>query len=159
MAPTPADTTMVRRSRQHPRQTSSPLRIGLIAPPWVPVPPPQYGGIESVVDHLARCLQAAGCEVLLATTGDATCPVDRCWTLPRALDRDADRSAGELLHASFAYAELVAEGCDIIHDHTTLGPLWWAAQPGPVPVVTTHHGVFDRAAVALHERIAAKVPV
>src|SRR6056297_314629 len=159
MAPTPADTTMVRISRQHRRQASSPLRIGLIAPPWVPVPPPQYGGTESVIDHLARGLQAAGCEVLLATTGDATCPVDRCWILPRALGDDDGGTNGELLHVSFAHAELVAAGCDIIHDHTTLGALWWAAKPGPVPVVTTHHGAFDPSAVALHERIGARVPV
>ncbi len=30
------------------------MRIGLIAPPWVPVPPPSYGGTEAVIDNLAR---------------------------------------------------------------------------------------------------------
>lgn len=148
-----------RLSRQRPRQASSPLRIGVIAPPWLPVPPLRYGGTESVVDHLARGLQAAGCEVLLATTGDATCPVDRCWTLPQALGTDTGAIDGELVHVSFAHHELVAAGCDIIHDHTVLGPLWWAAQPGPVPVVTTHHGPFDAAAIARAERTAGKVPI
>ncbi|MCW2829135.1 MAG: Spore coat protein, partial [Marmoricola sp.] len=28
------------------------MRIGLIAPPWLPVPPPAYGGTESVIDRL-----------------------------------------------------------------------------------------------------------
>ena len=33
-----------------PRPTrSSRLRIGVVAPPWLPVPPPGYGGIERVV--------------------------------------------------------------------------------------------------------------
>jgi glycosyltransferase involved in cell wall biosynthesis len=160
MAATDGETTMTDRlGRQHPRQPSSPLRIGLIAPPWLQVPPPRYGGTESVVDHLARGLQAAGCEVLLAATGDASCPVDRCWILPRALGTDTDRIDGELVHASFAHRELVAAGCDIIHDHTAIGPLWWAARPGPVPVVTTHYGLFDAAAISLYERIAQKVPV
>ena len=26
------------------------MRVGLIAPPWVPVPPVAYGGIERMVD-------------------------------------------------------------------------------------------------------------
>jgi hypothetical protein len=26
------------------------LRIAMLAPPWIPVPPPGYGGIEAVVD-------------------------------------------------------------------------------------------------------------
>jgi hypothetical protein len=32
------------------------MRIGLIAPPWIPVPPPAYGGTESVIDRLAASL-------------------------------------------------------------------------------------------------------
>ncbi|HZD46770.1 MAG TPA: hypothetical protein VE109_11880 [Acidobacteriaceae bacterium] len=35
-----------------------PLRIGLLAPPWVPVSPRAYGGTESVIDQLARGLTA-----------------------------------------------------------------------------------------------------
>jgi len=53
------------------------MRIGLIAPPWLPVPPPAYGGTEVVVDNLARGLQALGHEVVLFTVGDSTCPVPR----------------------------------------------------------------------------------
>ena len=36
------------------------LRIALVAPPWLPVPPPAYGGTEAVIDTLARGLQAQG---------------------------------------------------------------------------------------------------
>ena len=36
------------------------LRIALIAPPWLPVPPPAYGGTEAVVDRLAIGLRRAG---------------------------------------------------------------------------------------------------
>ena len=51
------------------------MRIGLIAPPWVPVPPTRYGGIEAIIDRLARGLVRAGHEVLLAAPGNSTCPV------------------------------------------------------------------------------------
>src|ERR671928_993142 len=53
------------------------MRIGLIAPPWIPVPPPAYGGTEGVIDRLARGLVRAGHEVLLAAAANSTCPVPR----------------------------------------------------------------------------------
>ena len=36
------------------------MRIGIIAPPWIPIPPPAYGGIESFIDTLARALARGG---------------------------------------------------------------------------------------------------
>ena len=53
------------------------MRIGLIAPPGVPVPPPAYGGTESVIDRLARGLVRAGHEVLLGAAANSACPVPR----------------------------------------------------------------------------------
>src|SRR4249919_1503155 len=89
----------VARSRYRSR-----LRVGLIAPPWVPVPPPRYGGTEVVIDQLARGLRRAGCEVVLFTTGDATCAVDRRWLYAKALGTTADLST-ELAHIELAYRE------------------------------------------------------
>ena len=51
------------------------MRILVIAPPWLPVPPMAYGGTELVLDGLARGLQAAGHEVVLFATGDSECEV------------------------------------------------------------------------------------
>jgi hypothetical protein len=51
------------------------MRIGLIAPPWVPVPPKRYGGTEAVVDRLARGFADAGHEVLLSAVAGSQCPV------------------------------------------------------------------------------------
>ena len=41
------------------------LRIAVLAPPWIPIPPPAYGGIEEVVDLLCEALVARGHEVTL----------------------------------------------------------------------------------------------
>ena len=60
------------------------MRIAIIAPPWVPIPPPAYGGTETVLDAHATGLQALGPDVLLYTTGDSTCAVPTAWTLPHA---------------------------------------------------------------------------
>lgn len=114
------------------------MRIGLIAPPWTPVPPPLYGGIELVVDELARGFAAAGHDVVLFTTGDSTCPVERRWVLAEAEGMRIGAAVPELRHALAAYRAL--GDCDVIHDHTVAGPLLAAgARPG-VPVVTTVHG-------------------
>ena len=42
------------------------MRIAEIAPPWIPVPPKGYGGIELVVDLLAHGFEAHGHDVTLA---------------------------------------------------------------------------------------------
>ena len=53
------------------------MRIGIIAPPWLPVPPPAYGGTEEFIADLACELSSRGHEVILFCTGDSTCPVER----------------------------------------------------------------------------------
>lgn len=116
------------------------LRIGLIAAPWVPVPPTVYGGTELMIDLLARGLQRAGCDVELFTTGDATCPVSRRWLHPRALGT-ATMPRGERAHVEKAYRELA--GMDVIHDHTLTGPEMIQCHPIGTPVVTTVHSRLD----------------
>src|SRR3954453_23337277 len=96
------------------------MRIGLIAPPWLPVPPPKYGGTEAVVDRLARGLLARGHDVVLFTTGDSTCPVDRQWVYEQAQRELIGQVVVELRHLVTAYAAL--QSCDIVHDHTVAGP-------------------------------------
>jgi glycosyltransferase involved in cell wall biosynthesis len=118
---------------------STSLRIGLIAPPWVPVPPTVYGGTEVVIDQLALGLTRAGCEVLLFATGDSTCPVERRWLYPGALGTVADMSM-EAAHVIRAYRDLA--DMDVIHDHTLTGPPWAAEHGCEIPVVTTAHGEF-----------------
>ena len=48
------------------------MRIGIIAPPWIAVPAPAYGGTEAVLDTLARGLEDAGHDVLLFASGDSS---------------------------------------------------------------------------------------
>ena len=95
------------------------MRIGLIAPPWIPVPPPAYGGTEIVIDNLARGLMARGHDVRLFTVGESTCPVPRQW-LFRSPVEPMGACAQEAAHVLAAYEALA--DVDIIHDHTVMGP-------------------------------------
>ena len=132
------------------------MRIGLIAPPWTPIPPVLYGGIELVVDQLARGLQAAGHEVLLYTTGDSTCPVPRQWVLPEAEGQRIGMAVPELRHVIHAY-EAVRE-CDVVHDHTIMGPFHAEHYPD-LPVATTIHGPFNDELTDLYRVTAERVPL
>jgi hypothetical protein len=44
---------------------NDPLRIALLAPPWIPIPAPAYGGIEEVIGLLCEALVARGHRVTL----------------------------------------------------------------------------------------------
>jgi glycosyltransferase involved in cell wall biosynthesis len=114
------------------------MRIGLIAPPWIPVPPPAYGGTEVVIDNLARGLLALGHDVRLFTVGESTCPVPRQW-LFRSPVEPMGAPAAEAAHGLAAYEALA--DADVIHDHTVIGPRL-AGRRGLArqPVVTTFHG-------------------
>ena len=127
------------------------MRVGLVAPPWVPVPPVRYGGTEAVIDTLARGLVAAGHEVLLATTGDAGCPVPTVSAYPTAPE-PMGSTLPELHHAIVAYAALA--DCDVIHDHTLAGPLTAMTLRRRPPVLVTNHGDFSAPARAFFQHIA-----
>jgi len=132
------------------------VRIAIVAPPWVPVPPPAYGGTETVLDTLARGLSAAGHEVVLWTTGDSTCLVPRRHVLERALGTASGAMASELRHVVGAYAEM--SGVDVVHDHTLVGPVYADRLPW-LPVVTTNHGPFQSDLSALYRATSDRVPV
>lgn len=133
------------------------MKIAIISPPWVAVPPQAYGGTENVIDTLARGLVDAGHEVLLFATGDSTCPVPTEWVYPRAVGTATAASATELRHVVHAYERALEWGADVVHDHTLVGP-FYARELG-VPVVTTNHGPFQSELGDVYRAMAPSTPV
>lgn len=132
------------------------MRIAIVAPPWLPVPPPAYGGTENVLDALARGLLGAGHDVVLCTTGDSTCPVERTSIFPTAIGVGNGNSLDEIRHVIHAYEQI--QDADVVHDHTLVGPLHAASYPS-LPVVTTNHGPFNAELVDLYRTLATRLPV
>ncbi len=132
------------------------MRIAVIAPPWTPVPPKLYGGIELVVDRLATGFHRAGHEVLLFTTGDSTCDVPRGWVLPEAEHERIGMVVPELRHIIAAYE--AAKDFDIVHDHTLMGPVYAQRFPD-LKVVTTVHGPLNDELLDIYGSIAGRVPL
>src|SRR5581483_1678054 len=146
------------RTRRANEKGASPVRIAVIAPPWLPVPPVGYGGTELVLDTLCRGLVAQGHEVLLYATGDSACPVERAWTYDRHLGVANMTPADELRHVMDAYDAAERWGADIVHDHTVSGPVW-AQVHSRLPVITTNHGPFAEPLSSVYRRIAPTVPI
>jgi glycosyltransferase involved in cell wall biosynthesis len=110
----------------------SSLRIGMVVPAWLAVPPTGYGGIERVVSVLAESLVAAGHDVtLFAAAGSVTSarlviPLES----PPALGDPASVS-DDLYHSTAAF--LHADEFDVMHDHTGMGPPLGAMLDGRTP--------------------------
>jgi glycosyltransferase involved in cell wall biosynthesis len=134
------------------------MRVAVIAPPWLSVPPAGYGGIESVLDTLCRGLHRAGHDVLLYATGDSTCPVERAWTFSTAVGTDRISPAAELRQVIDAYRAVREWGADVVHDHTLTGP-FYAQLRTDLAVVTTNHGPFNADLVPLYRALADRVPI
>jgi glycosyltransferase involved in cell wall biosynthesis len=135
---------------------SRPLRVGLIAPPWLPVPPVGYGGIETIVDVLARGLADNGHHVVLFASSDSTCPVELRSAMGPAPGVDVGGSAVEIHHAVSAYESL--GDVDVIHDHTAIGPLVALAQRRR-NVVTTNHNPFSPPYGSGFAAVSKSIPV
>jgi len=127
------------------------MRIGLIAPPWLPVPPVRYGGTEQVVDDLARGLTRLGHDVRLFSIGESTCPVPRAWYFEKAGEA-IGTTVPESAHVLAAYQDLA--DVDVIHDHTILGPLVAGRLSGLPPVVATNHGPFSAESRLIYQETA-----
>lgn len=117
------------------------LRIAILAPPWIPVPPPGYGGIESVVALLCDGLVSRGHDVTLYAAPGSRSSAHVCTPLPRAHPDEIGSALHESDHVALAWADIDARGApfDIVQDHSGYTALAMADRVG-TPVVHTIHG-------------------
>lgn len=124
----------------------------MIAPPFIPVPPKEYGGTELFIAHLAEGLQARGFTVTVYTNGESTVGVEKRWTFPKAQWplrkgdyaelRDAEHSAWSISNA--------ARDCDIIHlnSHQSVTYSRFVLRP----FVCTLHHPYEAALGSFYDR-------
>src|ERR1700746_351106 len=93
------------------------MRIALIAPPFIAVPPEEYGGTELFVGHLAEGLKKSGAEVVLYANGDSKADADARWIYPHTewpIKVPTHAWLREINHESWAVAD-ACKHCDVIH--------------------------------------------
>ncbi len=114
----------------------------LIAPPWYPVPPRGYGGIELVVHVLATGLRERGWRVSLLAVDGSEHGAIAC--APAAWKRDLGSKRERLRELEYA-ARVTRrlrdlDDVDVIHDHVGFATLLSACVVARAPVVHTVHG-------------------
>ncbi|MBM0278690.1 glycosyltransferase family 4 protein [Micromonospora tarensis] len=112
----------------------------MVVPPWLSVPPPGYGGLEQVVAALVDALTGQGHTVTLFGAGDdhGTAADGFVSTVAEVQYERLGESLPELAHLARVNRLISAADFDVIHDHTTIGPL--VAGRRAVPTVATVHG-------------------
>lgn len=116
----------------------SPLRIAVVAPPWFPIPPSGYGGIEAMVHALVEGLVDRGHDVVLVGAGTPQSSAKFLRTYEEAPLERMGEALPEIVHSLEAAKHLEDLEVDVVHDHSLAGPLtsgWLRA-----PLVMTAHG-------------------
>ena len=118
------------------------MRIAQVAPLFIPVPPPEYGGTERVISALTEQLVKDGHEVTLFASGDSQTSGQLVSITPHAL------YFGNAVNVNAYHVALLTEvyrraaAFDIIHSHLDYLTLPFAAT-SLTPSVMTLHGYLD----------------
>jgi glycosyltransferase involved in cell wall biosynthesis len=128
------------------------MKIALVAPPYLPVPPRGYGGIELVVALLADGLVDRGHDVTLFASPESQTAARLVSPVSQPLGPAAlGQAEYDLVQAVAVY--LRAGEFDVVHDHTAHGPALAALLADGPPVVHTLHGPWTDAARAYYGRL------
>jgi glycosyltransferase involved in cell wall biosynthesis len=99
------------------------MRIALIAPPFIAVPPPRYGGTELFIAHLAEGLKQSGIDVVVYANGDSTVDVEVRSLYPESewpLPGEIFANMKDVNHSAWAIADAL-DDCDILHLNNAAG--------------------------------------
>jgi glycosyltransferase involved in cell wall biosynthesis len=135
------------RSGEEHTPAEHPRRIAMLAPPWIPIPPPGYGGIEFVVALLCDALVERGHDVELFCAPGSRSKAKVRPLLESPHPESIERSLFEADHVGRAFDAFDAaagrgEPFDLVHDHCGYTPLAMAKRLS-IPLVHTVHGPFD----------------
>ena len=82
------------------------MKVAMLAPPWIPVPPPGYGGIEQVIALLAAELTERGNEVTLFAAPGTRSEADVLSPLEGPHPDEIQMSLYEADHVASAFARM-----------------------------------------------------
>ena len=118
------------------------MRIGLLAPPMIPIPPPAYAGTERIVAVLADELDRRGHDVTLLASGDSRSPGKLIPIVEESLWKQGEEGNMSWFQLAAAVAWREQDRFDIIHSHLE-GAGFLLARHGRVPILSTMHGRLD----------------
>jgi glycosyltransferase involved in cell wall biosynthesis len=116
------------------------MRVALIAPPFIPVPPKVYGGTELFIAHLTEGLQKLGIKVVVYCNGESTIKAEKRWLYRQSqwpIKGEVYANLKDINHTGWAIADAVKD-CDIIHLNNLPGLVQSRFVKTPF-VYTVHH--------------------
>jgi glycosyltransferase involved in cell wall biosynthesis len=116
------------------------MRIALIAPPFLSVPPKKYGGTELFLGQLAEGLTRLGMDVVVYANGESKVKARLRWLYPKddwPIQDPLYSSLKELDHTSWSVSDCL-QSADVIHLNSASG-LAFARLRGPRWIYTLHH--------------------
>lgn len=116
------------------------MRVGLIAAPFIPVPPRLYGGTELFIAHLAEGLSRRGIEAVVYSNGESTVQTENRYLYNKMewpVHSDVQAQFKDANHTAWAVRDAAAT-CDIIHLNNATG-LTYSRFANPAFVYTVHH--------------------
>src|SRR5712691_689783 len=124
------------------------MKIAHIAPPWLAIPPKNYGGTEIVIYDLIEEQEAQGHDVTLFAPGDAKTSAKQISFFPRSLLEagvpwQAHLKAYYHMHKAVEYVK--EHDFDILHTHLSSSSdlyIFPLTAPLTTPHVTTLHSRF-----------------
>jgi glycosyltransferase involved in cell wall biosynthesis len=127
------------------------MRIALVAPPFIAVPPKAYGGTELFMAELAIGLRNKGIDLTLYTNGESTIPVPIKWLYEKEewpLNGEAEANLKGLNHAAWAVKDAEKEA-DLLHLNNAPGLT--LQRFTPLPVVYTVHHAYEESLARYYE--------
>ncbi|HMF97452.1 MAG TPA: glycosyltransferase family 4 protein [Vicinamibacterales bacterium] len=116
------------------------MRIGIVGPPFIAIPPARYGGTELFIANLARGLHARGHDVTVYGNGDSRLPCRVKSRYPHTdwpVDRPVRADLKNIDHTAWAIHDAAAS-VDVIHLNDVVGAPFTRFVDQPV-VLTIHH--------------------
>lgn len=118
------------------------MKIALLSPPYLSVPPKKYGGTEKIISLLADGLVDEGHDVTLFATGDSQSRAKLVSVFPEELGNSGlkkDDGLLPLIHYTECFRQ--QERFNIIHNHGQYLAMF-LAEYSKIPVVHTIHGSY-----------------
>ena len=116
------------------------MRIALIAPPFIPVPPKTYGGTELFLAHLAEGLQEKGIDAVVYASGNSTVKAEVRSLYPQSewpIKDEIFSNMKDVNHTAWAVAD-AEQDCDVLHLNNAPGLVTSRFVSLPF-VYTVHH--------------------
>src|SRR3984885_6585527 len=131
------------------------LRIAMLAPPWISVPAPGYGGVESVVSTLTEALVRRGHDVTLFCAPGSVSRANVVPLLDKSPPDEIERALYEVDQVGQAFDAIDSandgDRFDVVHDHCGFPGLAMANRIS-TPIVHTLHGPFTPETAAFYAR-------